>query len=49
MSPDKIIYPACTLCRDHQRGFIEGVKIGVLLREELTGEQKFESYCETYK
>ena len=33
---DKIIYPVCTLCRDHQRsGFVEGVKVGVRLREEL--------------
>ena len=34
---DKIIYPVCTLCRDHQRsGFVEGVKVGMRLREELT-------------
>ena len=33
---DKIIYPVCTLCRDHQRsGFVEGIKVGVQLREEL--------------
>ena len=33
---DKIIYPVCTLCRDHERsGFIEGIKIGFLLTEEL--------------
>ena len=33
---DKIIYPVCTLCRDHQRsGFVEGVKVGVRLRTEL--------------
>ena len=33
---DKIIYPVCTLCRDHQRsGFVEGVKVGVRLRDEL--------------
>ena len=33
---DKIIYPVCTLCRDHQRsGFVEGVKIGVRLAEEI--------------
>ena len=33
---DKIIYPVCTLCRDHQRsGFVEGVKVGVRLRNEL--------------
>ena len=36
---DKIIYPVCTLCRDHQRsGFVEGVKVGMRLREELAGE-----------
>ena len=34
---DRIIYPVCTLCRDHQRsGFVEGVKVGIRLREELT-------------
>ena len=34
---DQIIYPLCRLCRDHQRsGFIEGIKIGVLLQAELT-------------
>ena len=33
---DKIIYPVCTLCRDHQRScFIEGIKIGVRLASEL--------------
>lgn len=33
---DKIIYPVCTLFRDHQRsGFVEGVKVGVRLRTEL--------------
>ena len=36
---DRIIYPVCTLCRDHQRsGFVEGVKVGVRLREELAEE-----------
>ena len=36
---DKIIYPVCTLCRDHQRsGFVEGVKVGIRLREELAEE-----------
>ena len=36
---DKIIYPVCTLCRDHQRsGFVEGVKVGIRLREELEEE-----------
>lgn len=33
---DKIIYPVCTLCRDHERaGFIEGVKVGIRLQQEL--------------
>ena len=33
---DKIIYPVCTLCRDHEKaGFIEGVKLGVRLIKEL--------------
>ena len=33
---DRIIYPVCTLCRDHERsGFVEGVKIGVHLVREL--------------
>ena len=33
---DKIIYPVCKRCRDHERsGFIEGVKIGIRLRNEL--------------
>lgn len=32
---DKIIYPVCTLCRDHERsGFVEGVKVGFRLAEE---------------
>ena len=36
---DKIIYPVCTLCRDHERaGFVEGIKIGVLLHTEMTEE-----------
>ena len=33
---DKIIYPVCKLCRDHERaGFVEGVKIGIQLNTEL--------------
>lgn len=33
---DKIIYPVCKLYRDHeQAGFIEGIKVGMLLSEEL--------------
>ena len=36
---DRIIYPVCRLCRDHERsGFIEGIKVGVLLQAELTAE-----------
>ena len=36
---DKIIYPVCTLCRDHKRsGFVEGIKVGIRLRDELTEE-----------
>ena len=32
----EIIYPVCTLCRDHERaGFIAGIKIGVQLQREL--------------
>ena len=34
---DRIIYPVCTLCRDHQRsGFMEGVKVGIQLQMELS-------------
>ena len=34
---DKIIYPVCTLCRDHERsGFVEGIKVGILLQSELS-------------
>ena len=33
---DKVIYPVCKLCRDHERsGFVEGVKIGVMLAHEF--------------
>ena len=36
---DRIIYPGCRLCRDHERsGFVEGIKIGVLLQAKLTEE-----------
>ncbi len=32
---DQIVYPVCTLCRSHQKsGFIEGVRIGMLLLQE---------------
>ena len=37
---DQIVYPVCTLCRNHQKsGFIEGIRIGVLLCTELTKEE----------
>ena len=33
---DKIIYPVCKLCRDHERsGFKEGIMIGIRLAKEL--------------
>ena len=33
---DKIIYPVCKLCRDHERsGFVQGIKIGIMLAHEL--------------
>lgn len=33
---DKIIYPVCKLCRDHEKsGFVEGIKIGIMLAHEL--------------
>lgn len=32
---DQIIYPVCTLCRDHEKtGFQEGVKVGIRLARE---------------
>ena len=32
---DQIIYPVCTLCRDHEKtGFQEGVKVGIRLAIE---------------
>lgn len=34
----RIIYSVCRLCRDHERmGFIEGIRLGVLLVQELSG------------
>ena len=34
---DRIIYPVCTLCRDHEKaGLVAGVKVGVLLQSELS-------------
>ena len=33
---DAVIYPVCTLCRDHEKaGFTEGVRVGVRLLNEL--------------
>lgn len=33
---DRIIYPVCKLCRDHEKaGFLEGIKVGLLLAEEM--------------
>ena len=33
---DRVLYPICTLCRDHERsGFIHGVKVGIMLNNEL--------------
>ena len=33
---DKVIYPVCKLCRDHEKsGFVEGIKIGIRLANEL--------------
>ena len=33
---DKIVYPVCKLCRDHEiAGFIEGIRLGVLLAQEV--------------
>ena len=33
---DSIVYPVCKLCRDHEKaGFIEGVRLGVLLAQEV--------------
>ena len=35
---DQILDPVCILCRDHERaGFVEGVKVGVMLAQELSG------------
>ena len=33
---DNIVYPVCKLCRDHEKaGFIEGIRLGVLLAQEV--------------
>ena len=37
---DEIIYAVCSLCRDHEKaGFIEGVKIGMSLAQEIACRQ----------
>lgn len=34
---DRIIYPVCMLRQDHEKaGFVEGIKIGFLLANEIT-------------
>lgn len=33
---DEVIYPVCTLCRTHQQsGFVDGIKLGIILAQEL--------------
>lgn len=33
---NEIIYPVCTLCRDHEKaGFEEGIKVGFRLAQEI--------------
>ena len=33
---DRIIYPVCNLCRDHERtGVMEGVRVGIMLGAEI--------------
>lgn len=33
---DRVIYPVCTLCREHEKhGFMGGVRIGIQLAREL--------------
>ena len=37
---DNIVYPVFKLCRDHEKaGFIEGIRLGVLLAQELAEVQ----------
>lgn len=37
---DQIIYPVCSLCRDHERSeFVEGIKIGFLLAQKLESKK----------
>ena len=36
---DRVIYPVCTLCRDHEKsGFIHGVQVCVQLVQEVSKE-----------
>ena len=36
---DEIIYAVSTLCRDHEKaGFIEGIKVGIVLNKEINGQ-----------
>ena len=33
---DEVIYAVCRLCRGHQQtGFVDGIKLGILLSQEL--------------
>ena len=33
---DRIVDAVCTLCREHEKsGFMEGVKVGIILRSEI--------------
>ena len=32
----QFLHPVCKLCRDHEKaGFVEGVKVGIRLRQEI--------------
>ena len=36
---DRIVDAVCTLCREHEKaGFMEGVKVGIQLEQEITQE-----------
>ena len=36
---DRIVDAVCTLCREHEKaGFVEGVKVGIQLEQEITQE-----------
>lgn len=42
---DNIVYPVCKLCRDHEKaGFIEGIKIGIRLANELAQQMTADVY-----